>query len=353
MSDSDESTVTYTEVSLKAPPSPDYIPGPEEPQSPPPPDFVPEPVYPEYIPQEDEVFPAKEQPLPASASPTDQSPNYVPKSDPEEDPEEDDDEDPEEDLVRHQRMMRMMMLTSRLMMMRRRSTQLLLTLQLLRYQLPIRPHLRRRQSHLRPTSLRPHHHHILHTALLLGYPSEIRYRYHFLLGKKLRDFLLCLLHLHHHFPHVSSPAPVLSPSLPASPIRLLGYRAAMIRPRAEAASTSHSLPLPSPIILSHTRIDAPSLGTPPLHLLSADRRADRPEVTLPPRKRLDIALGPRYWVGESSSAAAARPTRGLSADYGFVTTMDREIMQDLERCRLWDHQHLGRDAGRHAKGTND
>nr|GFB69554.1 hypothetical protein [Tanacetum cinerariifolium] len=27
---------------------------------------------------------------------------------------------------------------------------------------------------------------------------------------------------------------------------------------------------------------------------SASRREDRPEVTLPPRKRLDIALGPRY-----------------------------------------------------------
>nr|GFD11329.1 hypothetical protein [Tanacetum cinerariifolium] len=34
---------------------------------------------------------------------------------------------------------------------------------------------------------------------------------------------------------------------------------------------------------------------------------DRPEVTLPPRKMLDIALGPRYEVGERSSAAAARP----------------------------------------------
>ncbi|GKE08640.1 hypothetical protein Tco_1412191 [Tanacetum coccineum] len=131
MSDSDESTVTYTEVSspfeglsdigspgvvepeheglpwilddpyvqvaLQAPPSPDYIPGPEEPQSPPLPDFVPEPVYPKYMPQEDEVFPAEEQPLPAGASPTAQSPNYVPESDPKEDLEEDDDEDPEED----------------------------------------------------------------------------------------------------------------------------------------------------------------------------------------------------------------------------------------------------------------
>ncbi|GKA69640.1 hypothetical protein Tco_0775704, partial [Tanacetum coccineum] len=50
----------------------------------------------------------------------------------------------------------------------------------------------------------------------------------------------------------------------ASPICLLGYRATMIRLRIEAPSTSHSLPLPLPIILSHTRSDAPSLGTPPL-----------------------------------------------------------------------------------------
>nr|GEW77934.1 hypothetical protein [Tanacetum cinerariifolium]GEW77944.1 hypothetical protein [Tanacetum cinerariifolium] len=70
-----------------APPSPDYIPGPEEPQTPPAPqdedehepmfiqphdpDFVPEPIYPEYIPLEDEY-----------------SPEYVAESDPEEDPEE-------------------------------------------------------------------------------------------------------------------------------------------------------------------------------------------------------------------------------------------------------------------------
>nr|GFD24100.1 hypothetical protein [Tanacetum cinerariifolium] len=47
----------------------------------------------------------------------------------------------------------------------------------------------------------------------------------------------------------------------------------MIRLRDEAASTSHS---------------------PPLQLPSASRKEDRQEVTLPPRKRLDIALGPRY-----------------------------------------------------------
>nr|GFB00092.1 hypothetical protein [Tanacetum cinerariifolium] len=38
-----------------------------------------------------------------------------------------------------------------------------------------------------------------------------------------------------------------------------------------------------------------------------DRRADRPEVTLPPRKRLSIVHCPGYEVGESSAAAAARP----------------------------------------------
>ncbi|GKF51024.1 hypothetical protein Tco_0147491, partial [Tanacetum coccineum] len=64
---------------------------------------------------------------------------------------------------------------------------------------------------------------------------------------------------------------------------------------------------------------------------STDRREDRLEVTLPPRKRLGIALGPRYKIGESSSAAAARPAGGLMADYGFLATIDRETRHDLER----------------------
>nr|GFB08601.1 hypothetical protein [Tanacetum cinerariifolium] len=95
---------------------------------------------------------------------------------------------------------------------------------------------------------------------------------------------------------LSPPSPVLSPAPPPSPIRSLGYRAATIRLRAEAASTS----------------------SPPLQLPFASRREDRPEVTLPHQKRLGIALGPRFEIGESSSAAAARPAGGLRADYGFV-----------------------------------
>nr|GFA17310.1 hypothetical protein [Tanacetum cinerariifolium] len=88
-----------------APPSPDYIPGLEEPQTPPSPqdedehelmfiqpcdpDFIPEPIYTEYIPLEDEhILPAEEQPLPLVVSPTAESPGYVAESDPKEDPEE-------------------------------------------------------------------------------------------------------------------------------------------------------------------------------------------------------------------------------------------------------------------------
>nr|GFB28772.1 hypothetical protein [Tanacetum cinerariifolium] len=160
---------------------------------------------------------------------------------------------------------------------------------------------------------------------------------------------------------MSSPPP--SP-LSLCPIRSLGYRATMIRLRAEAASTSHSLLLPPPFILSLTRSDAPSSGTPlllpisvstsspPLQLPSTSRREDRPEVTLPPRKRLGIALSLRYEVGESSSAAAARLAGGLRADYGFVATIDRQIMRDPERGWLWDHRIVGRDSGDFIGSTN-
>ncbi|GKF61424.1 hypothetical protein Tco_0181478 [Tanacetum coccineum] len=79
------------------PSSPDYVPGPKEPeQAPPSPiyvPFVPEPVYPEFLP-EDDVLPVEEQPLPVAALPTTESPGYIPESDPEEDLEKDDEEDP-------------------------------------------------------------------------------------------------------------------------------------------------------------------------------------------------------------------------------------------------------------------
>ncbi|GJT78719.1 hypothetical protein Tco_1045444 [Tanacetum coccineum] len=136
---------------------------------------------------------------------------------------------------------------------------------------------------------------------------------------------------------VSPPPPVLT-APPPSPIRSLGYRAATIRMRAEAAATSDSPPLPPPFILSPTRPDAPpplptSVPTsfPPLSLPTDSHREGRPEVNLPPRMGLGLALGPGYEVGESSAAAAARPAGGFRADYGFIATMDRQVRRDPER----------------------
>nr|GEX44913.1 hypothetical protein [Tanacetum cinerariifolium] len=88
-----------------APPSPDYVPGPEHlpsydyvpgPEHPPslvevP--YVPEPEYPEYLVPSDDEAPLEDQPLPADALPTTASPGYMADSNPDEDPE----EDPEED----------------------------------------------------------------------------------------------------------------------------------------------------------------------------------------------------------------------------------------------------------------
>ncbi|GKF17403.1 hypothetical protein Tco_0062321, partial [Tanacetum coccineum] len=66
-------------------------------------------------------------------------------------------------------------------------------------------------------------------------------------------------------------------------------------------------------------------SSPPLQLLSSYHKADRPEITLPPQKRLGIDLGPRCEVGESSAVAGARPIGGRRADYRFVDTVDAKI----------------------------
>nr|GEY22225.1 hypothetical protein [Tanacetum cinerariifolium] len=118
MSDSEDSTITYTAVSgpfgglsdigsprVNGPPvmpedpyayvvaafqastSPDYVSGPEYPPSP---EFVPELVYPKFMPAEDDILLAEEQPLPAATSPaTEFDPNEDPEDDPKDDPKED------------------------------------------------------------------------------------------------------------------------------------------------------------------------------------------------------------------------------------------------------------------------
>ncbi|GJY74936.1 hypothetical protein Tco_0479367 [Tanacetum coccineum] len=280
----------YVQVALWAPPSPDYIPGPEEPQSPPLPDFVPKLVYPEYMSQEDEVFPAEEQPLPAAASPTAQSPDYVPESDPEEDLKEDNNEDPKKDLADYpadggddgddddepsddgeevdiEADERGGGSPSSLPTLQNCCSRISIPAPV-----PIPVWSDAEVARLLAISTTP-------SSLFSPWSSPLPQ----IPSPPLPPILSPL--------PISSPVPVLSPSPPASPIRPLGYQAAMIRLRAE----------------------------------------DIPEVTLPPRKRLGIALGPRYEIEESSSAAAARLAGGLTADYGFVAIIDREIRRDLER----------------------
>ncbi|GKC12760.1 hypothetical protein Tco_1009542 [Tanacetum coccineum] len=78
--------------------------------------------------------------------------------------------------------------------------------------------------------------------------------------------------------------------------------------------SSSTSPLPLP---------APSL---PLLLLTTNHREDVPGANVPPQKRLCLtAPAPRFEVGDSSAAVAARQP-GLdvthATDYSFVNTMD-------------------------------
>ncbi|GJS67953.1 hypothetical protein Tco_0682518 [Tanacetum coccineum] len=300
MSDSEDSTVTY----MEAPPSPDYLPGLEKPErAPPSPEFVPEPVYPEFMPPEDEEDEEDPEEDPADY-PADGGDNDD-DDDESSDDDEDDDDDVEEDEDKEE------------------------------------------EEHLAPAdSVPPPVDRLL--AIPTPPPSPLSP-----LSSPLPQILSPLPQI------LSPPLPVSPPPLPASPTYLLGYRATMIRLRAESPSTSHPLPLPSPIILPYTRAsvammraaapsthilasrsETPPSGTPPflpiplptlslpLLLPSTDCRAGVSEVMLLPRKRLCIALGLRFKVGESSSAPTARPTRGFRVDYGFVSTLDDKIRQD-------------------------
>nr|GFD13218.1 hypothetical protein [Tanacetum cinerariifolium] len=82
-------------------------------------------------------------------------------------------------------------------------------------------------------------------------------------------------------------------------------------------------------------------ASPPLQLLSSDRRADRPEVTLPPQKRLSIVHCPGYKARESSVAAAARPIEGRRADYGYLDSVKAEIRR--QRAEDIGYGHIDSD----------
>nr|GFD29548.1 hypothetical protein [Tanacetum cinerariifolium] len=87
----------------------------------------------------------------------------------------------------------------------------------------------------------------------------------------------------------------------------------------------HPAPADSVVVAPTATDQAPSAEE------SEPFETDESAATPPPHPAYHIALGPRYEVGESSSAAVARPAGSFRADYGFIATMDREIMRDPER----------------------
>ncbi|GJY04277.1 hypothetical protein Tco_0370217 [Tanacetum coccineum] len=326
-----------------APPSPDYILGPEEPQTPPvpqdederepmfiqphDPDYVPEPMYPEYIPLEDEhVFLAEEQPLPPVVSPTAELPGYVVESDPEENPEEYEDDETEDSPVDYS-------------MDGREdgndddvysheddaddggadSAVVVPTVELVSPPEGTNPVTSPPSIDITTIGARI----IVRLQASISLPPEAEV-----------ERLLAM--------PTPPPSPLISLSPPSAGVRLA-------RCTAPFAHSSPS-PVPSPLLLSSgypTQIQTlkiastqalvdvvtvvlPSPPLPPLLPLPpslyvpppVDRRDDIPESKLPPHKRSCLfSLGPRYEVGESSTA---RPTGGRGIDYGFVSTIDVE-----------------------------
>nr|GFA50211.1 hypothetical protein [Tanacetum cinerariifolium] len=239
------------------------------------PDFVPGPIYPEYIPLEDEhILPAEEQPLPLVASPTTESPEYVAESDPEEDPEEYEDDETEDGPIDY----------------------------------PMdggddgddddddsfgddidgedEDEEEEKEEHLAPADSAV----VIPTDELVSPPEGTEPAAVSFPPEAEVERLLAM--------PTPSPSPLASLLPPSARERLARYTAQAALP---------SPPLPPPLYMS-----------PPV-----DRSDDIPETEMPPRKRLCLStLGFRYEVGESS---IARPFGGRRIDYGFVSTLDAEM----------------------------
>ncbi|GJW97600.1 putative reverse transcriptase domain-containing protein [Tanacetum coccineum] len=359
MSDSEDFTVTYTEVSspfegLSDIGSPGVV-GPEY-------EGLPWMLDDPYV--QDEVFPTEEQPLPAALSPTTDSPGYVPEFDSEEDLEEDpeedladyhadggddgddeddssdDDEDDDVDIEEEEE----------------------------EHPAPADSTAVAFPMSIRDEPPTPFWSEA-EIARLLAIPSPP--------PSPLSLWLSPLPQIPSPPLPVSPPSPVAPPPLPVSPTYPLGYRVAMIRLRAEASSTSHPLPLPSPIILPCTRAsvammrvvapstyilaprsEAPPSRTPPLLLIplptpspplllpSIDRRADVREACLPPRKRLcfaferDVGYGITDTWDEMLMGMLGAPAADETELGRWVTDLVMTMRQDTDEIyrRLGDAQ---------------
>ncbi|GKB51381.1 hypothetical protein Tco_0902134 [Tanacetum coccineum] len=338
MSDSEDSTVTYTSISSDDgsldvgspgvvvygydglpmhPPSPDYVPGPEHPPSPVYVPYVPEPAYPEFMPPEDDVLPAEDQPLPPVVSPTADSPSYITESDPKEDPKEEDDEDPEEDLTDY----------------------------------PTDRDDEEEESSrddaddeeededeeeetdsVPPPAYRTTARMSIQAQTPIPFPSEADVDRLLSIStppsSPLTSYSSPLPKIPSPPLPVSSPLPISPLPLPASPTHPLGYRVAMIRLRAESPSTSHPLPLPPPIVLTHTRASMAMMRVAAQSTYCLAPRSETPPLLPIP---LPTSSPPLLLPSTDCRADVPRPTRGFRADYGFVGTLDAEIRRDPDR----------------------
>ncbi|GKD35453.1 hypothetical protein Tco_1250962 [Tanacetum coccineum] len=250
MSDSDESGVTYTEITSTFEELSD--------------------IGSSGV--EDEVFSAEEQPLPATASPTAQLPDYVSESDPEADPEEDDDEDPEEDSVDY----------------------------------PADDD-EEEEDHPAPAD-----------SVVVAFPATDQAPSAEETKPFETDESAATPPPHPAYrvtARISILAPVPTPVWSDAEVaRLLAISTPPSSPLSPWSSPLPQIPsLPLPV-------SPPLPVSSPVPVLSPSS----------PASPIRIALGPAYEVEESSSAAA-RPARGLRTDYGFVATTDREIRRDPER----------------------
>nr|GEU29117.1 hypothetical protein [Tanacetum cinerariifolium] len=311
-----------------ASPSPDYIPGPEEPHTPlvsqdedehepmfiqlHDPDYVPELMYLEYIPLEDEhVLSAEEQPLPPVDSPTAESPGYVAESDPEEDPEEykddESEDDPDEDEEEDEEQLASA-----------DATVVVPTVEPISLPEGTKPVIPSLSTDIATIRARI----IVRLQAYISFPLEVEVKRLLAMptpppspltslsppsvGERLARCTTLSAH--------SSPPPVPSPSLPSSgcPTQIQALMIASTQAFIDAVTAALPLPpLPPPLYIP-----------PPV-----DRRDDIPETELPPHKKSCLfALGPRYEVGESSTA---RPIEGRGVDYVFVSTLDAEARRRI------------------------
>ncbi|GKB20060.1 hypothetical protein Tco_0853983 [Tanacetum coccineum] len=259
-----------------APPSPDYIPGPKDPQTPPVPQDEDEPESPRYVtesdPEEDPEEYEDDETKDGSVDypmdggddgdDDDGDPSWDDANDEDEDEEDEEDEEEEEHLAPAD------------------STTVIPVDEPASISLPPEAEVERLLAMNTPSPSLP---------ISLSPPSA---------GERLARRIA---------PHAHSPP--LPPSS-GCPTQIQTLRIASTQALINAVTVALPPPPLPPL--------PPSLYKPP----PVDRRGDIPESEQPPRKRLYLStLGSRYEIGESSTA---RPTRGQGIDYGFVSTVDAE-----------------------------